>query len=87
MTGDGGFWLSLAELWTMVQERAHVALVVMNDGGYGVIKQIQDRMYGGRHHYADMAGPDIERLAGPRRPAVSEGLPRQRVRRPRGRGA
>ena len=64
MTGDGGFWLSLAELWTMVQERAQVALVVMNDGGYGVIKQIQDRMYGGRHHYADMAGPDIERLSG-----------------------
>ncbi len=63
MTGDGGFYLSLAELWTLVQERAGVVLVVMNDGGYGVIKQIQDRMYGGRHHYADMAGPDLARLA------------------------
>lgn len=64
MTGDGGFWLSLAELWTLAQERARVAVVVMNDGGYGVIKQIQDRMYGGRHHYADLAGPDLQRLAG-----------------------
>ncbi len=63
MTGDGGFWLSLAELWTLAQERAPAVVVVMNDGGYGVIKQIQDRMYGGRRHYADMPGPDIEGLA------------------------
>ena len=64
MTGDGGFWLSLAELWTLTQERARVAVVVMNDRGYGVIKQIQDRMYGARHNYADLAGPDLEGLAG-----------------------
>ena len=63
MTGDGGFHLSLAELWTLAQERAALVLVVMNDGGYGVIKQIQDRMYGGRNHYADVAGPDLARLA------------------------
>lgn len=63
MVGDGGFWLSLAELWTVVQERAPLAVVVMNDGGYGVIRQIQDRMYGGRKAYADMAGPDLRRLA------------------------
>ena len=63
MTGDGGFWLSLAELWTLVEERPPLVLVVMNDGGYGVIKQIQDRMYGGRRTYADMPGPDLRRLA------------------------
>ncbi len=63
MTGDGGFYLSLAELWTIAQERPQMVLVVMNDGGYGVIKQIQDRMYGGRHNYADMAGPDLQQLA------------------------
>ena len=63
MTGDGGFYLSLAELWTLVQERAALVLVVMNDGGYGVIRQIQDRLYGGRNDYTDMAAPDLARLA------------------------
>lgn len=63
MSGDGGFALSLAELWTAVQERAEVVFLIMNDRGYGVITHIQDRMYGGRHFYADLAGPDFARLA------------------------
>jgi acetolactate synthase-1/2/3 large subunit len=35
----------------------------MNDQGYGVIKHIQESMYGGRKFYADLVGPNFEELA------------------------
>ena len=49
--GDGGFLLNMGELATAVQERADMVIVLMNDKGYGVIKNIQDAQYGGRRHY------------------------------------
>ncbi len=63
MTGDGGFHLNMTELWTAVQENADVVIMVMNDNGYGVIKDIQDTLYGGRHFAADPVGPDLAGLA------------------------
>ncbi|MEM8973073.1 MAG: thiamine pyrophosphate-binding protein [Pseudomonadota bacterium] len=63
MTGDGGFYLNMTELWTAVQEKADIVVMVMNDAGYGVIKDIQTSMYGGRHFAADPIGPDLEGLA------------------------
>jgi acetolactate synthase-1/2/3 large subunit len=63
MTGDGGFFLNMTELWTAVQERADVVMIVMNDRGYGVIKHIQDALYGGRHFYGDLQSPDLQKLA------------------------
>lgn len=63
MCGDGGFFLSLAELATAVQENARVVFMVMNDRGYGVIKHIQDAMYGSRHFFGDLQGPDLRQLA------------------------
>ena len=63
MTGDGGFYLNMTELWTAAQEGADVVIMVMNDQGYGVIKDIQNTLYGGRHYAADPIGPDLEGLA------------------------
>ena len=73
LAGDGGLALSLGEISTMVQERTDVALIVMNDGGYGVIRNIQDRKFAGRRLYADIALPDLGALAG------GLGLPFRRV--------
>ena len=73
MAGDGGLALSLGEISTLVQERADVALIVMNDGGYGVIRNIQDRKFSGRRLYADIALPDLGALAS------GLGLPFRRV--------
>ena len=73
LAGDGGLALSLGEISTLVQERADVALIVMNDGGYGVIRNIQDRKFDGRRLYADIALPDLGALAG------GLGLPFRRV--------
>ena len=63
MTGDGGFSLNMSELWTAVQERADMVIIIMNDYGYGVIKAIQDAWYGGRKFYGDLLGPNFEQLA------------------------
>jgi acetolactate synthase-1/2/3 large subunit len=63
MCGDGGFFLNLTELWTAVQEKVDIVFVVMNDKGYGVIKHIQDTLYGGRHYFGDLLGPDLEKLS------------------------
>lgn len=63
LTGDGGFALNMTELWTVVHEKLDVAIIVMNDSGYGVIKQIQDAMYGGRHYFTDPALPPLEDIA------------------------
>ncbi len=45
----------------------------MNDGGYGVIKHIQDKLYDGRHFFGDLETPNLEQLA-----AVAN-MPYQRV--------
>jgi acetolactate synthase I/II/III large subunit len=63
MTGDGGFHLALAELWTAVQDKVDITVVVMNDRGYGVIKHIQNALYGERNFFADLQGPELEKLA------------------------
>jgi acetolactate synthase-1/2/3 large subunit len=64
MTGDGGFFLNVGELWTAVQENLNLVVMVMNDRGYGVIKRIQDATAQGRRFFADLQGPDIGKLAG-----------------------
>jgi acetolactate synthase-1/2/3 large subunit len=45
-----------------VQEQADMVIVLMNDKGYGVIKNIQDAQYGGRRCYADLHTPDYALL-------------------------
>ncbi len=63
MTGDGGFFLNLGEIWTAVQENIDCCILVMNDQQYGVIKDIQDALYGERHFFADPVGPPLDKLA------------------------
>jgi acetolactate synthase-1/2/3 large subunit len=76
LVGDGGLALGLGELATAVQEKADIALIVMNDLGYGVIRNIQDAQYGGRRIYADLVTPDFAALAG------AIGLAHERVAEP-----
>jgi acetolactate synthase-1/2/3 large subunit len=62
LAGDGGLMLNIGELACAAQEEADMVLLVMNDRGYGVIKNIQDVHYGGRRCYADLHTPDFARL-------------------------
>jgi acetolactate synthase I/II/III large subunit len=63
LVGDGGLQLNLGELCTLVQEKADVVIVLMNDRGYGVIRNIWDAFYGGRRAYSDLHTPDFAGLA------------------------
>jgi acetolactate synthase-1/2/3 large subunit len=63
LVGDGGVQLSLGELATLVQEKLDVLVILMNDRGYGVIRNIWDAHYGGRRAYADLHTPDFALLA------------------------
>lgn len=75
MTGDGGFWMNMAELWTAVQERLDLTILIMNDRGYGVIRHIQDKAADGRRRFDVIEGPELEALA------ATAGVPFWRVRR------
>ncbi len=63
LIGDGGFALSLCELWTAIQERLDIVIIVANDQGYGVIRHIQDKATGGRRRFDTLAAPDLGELA------------------------
>ncbi|MEU6769661.1 thiamine pyrophosphate-binding protein [Streptomyces sp. NPDC046853] len=62
LAGDGGLAVHLGELLTLAQERPRLTLVVFNDGGYGVLRNMQDR-YSERRSGVDLATPDFELLA------------------------
>jgi acetolactate synthase-1/2/3 large subunit len=63
LVGDGGLALNLGEMATAAESGADIVMVLMNDGGYGVIRNIQDNMYGGRQCYADLKMPQFGLLA------------------------
>ena len=62
LVGDGGFMLNVGELACAVQERADLVLLLMNDQRYGVIRNIQDDLYGSRHCYVDLHTPRFEQF-------------------------
>jgi acetolactate synthase-1/2/3 large subunit len=73
LVGDGGAQLMIGELATAVEAQADMVFVMMNDKGYGVIRNIQDAQYSGRRVYADILTPDFALLC------ASVGLPHERV--------
>ncbi|MEA2482243.1 MAG: 5-guanidino-2-oxopentanoate decarboxylase [Thermoleophilaceae bacterium] len=62
-SGDGGFLYAVGELATMAQEEIPLTAVVVDDGGYGMLRYDQkvkgDPIYG-----VDLKTPDFEALAG-----------------------
>ena len=42
LAGDGGFVTAVGELATAAQEKARVRIVLFNDGGYGILRNLQD---------------------------------------------
>jgi len=81
MTGDGGFFLNMSELWTAVQEQLDMVILVMNDRGYGVIRHIQDAVASGRRRFDTLVAPDLAGVA------ALAGLPFWRISDPAAFGA
>ena len=62
LAGDGGFLLSLGNLATAREQDLELTIVLYDDGGYGVIGNIQDRYMEGRRVGADLWTPDFETI-------------------------
>jgi acetolactate synthase I/II/III large subunit len=63
IAGDGGLMVNIGELATAVQEGLAVVVVLFDDGGYGVLRNIQDATMDGRHIGVDLRSPDFVALA------------------------
>ena len=46
--GDGSFQINMQELQTVVQEKLPIKIIIMNNAGYGIIKQFQELYMGKR---------------------------------------
>ncbi|GAA4471257.1 thiamine pyrophosphate-binding protein [Rhodococcus olei] len=62
LVGDGGLAVHFGELLTMAQEKPWLVLLVCNDGGYGVLRNMQAGA-GDRPYAVDLATPDFALLA------------------------
>lgn len=72
IAGDGGLAVHLGELLTLAQERPRLTLLVFDDGGYGVLRNMQDA-HRTRRSGVDLGGPDFAALA------AACGLPHSRI--------
>ena len=62
LVGDGGLMLGIGEIATMAQENTDMVLMVMNDGGYGVMRGIQNNYFGGRQYFNELHTPNYQAL-------------------------
>ena len=58
VSGDGGFLFACGDLATAAQERIPLTAVVVDDGGYGMLRFDQDRR-GDPHEGVDLVTPDF----------------------------
>lgn len=62
--GDGSFQMSMCELGTICQHKVPVKIIVMENGRLGMVREVQDRLYEGRHMATILDGdPDFVALA------------------------
>ncbi|MFM7597147.1 MAG: thiamine pyrophosphate-binding protein [Actinomycetota bacterium] len=60
--GDGGPMFALGELATYVQERLPITLIVVDDGGYGMLR-FDQKVFGHDNRGVDLVTPDWQLLA------------------------
>ena len=58
VVGDGGFMYGMAELLTARQHRLDAKLLLIDDGGYGILREYQREAYGATHA-VDLVQPDF----------------------------
>jgi acetolactate synthase-1/2/3 large subunit len=61
--GDGGLMVHIGELATAAQYQLPLVICVFTDGGYGVLRNIQNRTFQGRTVGVDLATPDFVSVA------------------------
>lgn len=77
VVGDGGFMYGLGELATAREQALDIVALVVNDGGYGMLRFDEELRYG-RTFAVDLTTPDFGAVAGafgvPYRHTTAEGL-------------
>jgi acetolactate synthase-1/2/3 large subunit len=63
ISGDGGFLYAPGELAAAAQERIPLTAVIVDDGGYGMLRFDQE-IHGDPHEGVDLVTPDFVALAG-----------------------
>lgn len=61
IVGDGGLAVHLGELAVLAKEQPHVIVVLFNDGGYGVLRNLQ-KARGAKKRAVDLLTPDMALL-------------------------
>ncbi len=64
--GDGGFQMNIQELQTIMNYQLPIKIFILNNEGYGIIKQFQDAYFGGRYiatEPKDYSFPDFSKVA------------------------
>ncbi len=62
MAGDGGFMVNAGEMVTAAEEQLPLIIILFDDSGYGVLRNIQDAAYG-RQIAVDLLSPDFVKMA------------------------
>ena len=63
LAGDGSFAMNLQELSTAVRYKLPVTQIVFNDRRLGMIRDLQDRHYGGRYTMTETPAIDLAGVA------------------------
>jgi acetolactate synthase-1/2/3 large subunit len=63
IAGDGGFQMTAAELSTIVQEKLHINIAVINNGFLGMVRQWQEAFYDKNYSASPILSPDFVMLA------------------------
>ena len=63
MAGDGGLLLNIGEMAVARHENAPVVIILFDDDGYGVLRNIQKANFDGRTIGVDMNSPDFVAIA------------------------
>ena len=61
VAGDGGFLYAMSELLSARQHALGAKLLLVDDGGYGILREYQHAAYG-QEHGVDLVQPDFESL-------------------------
>ncbi len=71
--GDGGLQMNIQELGTVMEQRAPVKIILLNNNYLGNVRQWQAMFYGHRYSFTPMLNPDYGKIA------EAYGIPSRRV--------
>ncbi|MBR6286487.1 MAG: biosynthetic-type acetolactate synthase large subunit [Bacteroidaceae bacterium] len=62
-TGDGGLQMSIQEFGTIMEQKAPVKIILLNNNFLGNVRQWQELFFNRRYSFTPMANPDFDKLA------------------------